>query len=371
MSRDYYDILNVHSNASDVEVKKAYRRLAMQYHPDKNPDDKESEAKFKEITEAYEVLSDSQKRANYDQFGHSMGVGDFSGFRSEGFTNFGNFGDVFGDIFNDFFGGTAEARARRPQSGADLRYNLEIEFEQGATGMQTRIEIPRMETCGDCRGRRTEKGKTPDACPNCRGSGQVRYQQGFFSISRACQHCKGEGVIITQPCKTCRGAGQVNVTRGVTVKIPPGVESGTRLRLSGEGEAGLNHGPRGDLYIVIYVKDHDFFKREGNKLLCEVPISFTQAALGAEIEIPTLKGKETIQIKPGTQSGTVYVLRGKGFPSLQGYGIGDQHIRIQIETPTHLNTRQKELLEEFAKISGNDAHPISRSFFEKVKGLFE
>ncbi len=365
--KDYYNLLEVNQNASEAEMKKAYRRLAMKYHPDKNPDDKAAEDQFKEISEAYEVLSDPQKRATYDQFGHTVGASDFGGFRTEGV---GGFGDVFGDIFNDFFGASTEFRTRRAQRGADLRYNLEVDFEQAATGLQTKVEIPRMETCGECRGRRSERGKIPESCPTCRGTGQVRYQQGFFSISRACHQCKGEGVIIANPCKTCRGTGQVQVKRAVTLKIPPGVEVGTRLRLSGEGEAGKNNGPRGDLYVVIYVRDHEFFSREGNNIICTVPVSFTQAALGAEIDVPTLKGKETIQIKPGTQSGVTHVLKGRGFPSLHGYQVGDQLVRMQVETPTHLNARQKGLLEEFASISGEDVHPISRSFFGKVKGIF-
>ncbi|MEK6775745.1 MAG: molecular chaperone DnaJ [bacterium] len=365
--KDYYEVLETHPNASDVEIKKAYRRLAMKYHPDKNPDDKEAEGRFKEISEAYEVLSDPQNRATYDQFGHTMSSNGPAGFRTEGF---GGLGDIFGDIFNDFFGGSSEARQRRPQRGADLRYNFEISFENAAMGLQTEVEIPRMETCGDCRGRRGEKGHAPERCPTCKGLGQVRYQQGFFSISRACNQCKGEGEIITHPCKTCRGNGQVRITRTITVKIPPGVETGTRLRLSGEGEAGLNNGPRGDLYVVIRVKDHEIFSREGNNILCDVPISFTQAALGGVIEVPTLHGKETVEIKPGTQSGSVITLKGKGFPSLHGYRPGDQLVTIQAETPTHLNARQRELLEEFAEISGEDVHPISRSFIEKVKGIF-
>ena len=368
--RDYYEILEVNPNASDAEIKKAYRRLALKYHPDKNPDDKEAEERFKEISEAYEVLSDPQKRATYDQFGHTMGAGDFGGFRTQGFGDFGSLGDIFGDIFNDFFGGTPQARARRPQRGADLRYNLEIGFEEAARGLQTTVEIPRMETCGECGGRRSARGRSPEPCSLCRGTGQVRFQQGFFSISRTCQQCNGEGVVVTHPCPTCRGRGQVRVARSVSVKIPPGVDTGTRLRLSGEGEAGIHGGPRGDLYIVIRVREHPFFTRDGADILCEVPISFTQAALGAEIQVPTLDGKETLRIPPGTQSGTVIELKGKGFPRLKGYGAGDQRVRVVVETPTRLNARQRELLEEFARISGEDAHPLSRSFLEKVRAMF-
>jgi len=366
--RDYYEILDVNPNATDTEIKKAYRRLALKYHPDKNPDNREAEDRFKELSEAYEVLSDPQKRATYDQFGHTLNAEGFGGFRSEGF---GGFGDIFGDIFSDFFGGATASRTRRPQRGGDLRYTLEIDFEQAMTGLETRIEIPRMEVCGECRGQRSEGGRPPDPCPTCHGSGQVRYQQGFFSISRTCSQCGGEGVIITRPCRKCRGTGQVRVTRETTVKIPAGVETGTRLRLSGEGEAGTNNGPRGDLYVVIRVRDHAFFARDGHDLLCEIPISFAQAALGAEIDVPTLSGKERIEIVPGTQSGTVHVMKGKGFPDLHGRGVGDQRITIQVETPTHLNARQRELLEEFARISGEDVHPISRSFLEKVKSLFD
>jgi molecular chaperone DnaJ len=365
--KDYYDILEVNQNATDTEIKKAYRRLALKFHPDKNPDDTEAENRFKEISEAYEILSDPQKRATYDQFGHTMSTEGFGGFRTEGF---GGFGDIFGDIFSDFFGGATASRARRPQRGADLRYTLEIDFEQAMTGLETRIEIPRMEVCGECRGQRSEGGKPPDQCPICHGSGQVRYQQGFFSISRTCTKCGGEGVVITQPCRKCHGTGQVQAVRETSVKIPAGVETGTRLRLSGEGEAGAHYGPRGDLYVVIRVREHEFFAREENDLLCDVPISFAQAALGTKIEIPTLFGKETIEISPGAQSGTVHVLKGKGFPDLHGRGIGDQRITLKVETPTHLNAKQKELLEEFARISGEDVHPMSQSFFEKVRALF-
>ncbi len=368
LKRDYYEILEVNPNASDTEIKKAYRRLALKYHPDRNPDDREAESRFKQISEAYEVLSDPQKKATYDQFGHTVGAEGFGGFHSEGF---GGFGDIFGDIFSDFFGGSSQPRARRAQRGADLRYTLEIEFEQAATGLETQVEIPRMETCGECRGRRTEGGRSPETCGACGGSGQVRYQQGFFSISRPCGQCKGEGVLITHPCRRCRGTGQSKVSRMISVKIPPGVETGTRLRLSGEGEAGRNNGPRGDLYVVIRVRDHEFFTREGSNILCQVPISITQAALGARVEVPTLTGKERVEIKPGTQSGAVQILRGQGIPHLQGRGSGDQILVIQVETPTRLNARQKELLEEFARISGEDVHPLSKSFLDKVKGLFD
>ena len=366
--RDYYEVLKVNSNASDAELKKAYRRLALKYHPDKNPDDNVAEENFKEISEAYEVLSDPQKRATYDQFGHSVNANGYGGFRTEGF---GGFGDIFGDIFSEVFGAAAGARTRRAQRGADLRYTLEIEFEQAAAGIETRIEIPRMETCGDCRGRRTEGGGMPETCTHCGGSGQVRSQQGFFSISRPCGRCGGEGAVITNPCKKCRGAGRVRTAREISVKIPPGVETGTRLRVSGEGEAGQHSGPRGDLYVIISVQEHPFFAREGNHIYCDVPISFTQAALGDRIEVPTLEGKESAEIKPGIQSGSIISLKGKGIADLYGGVRGDQRIRIHVETPTRLNAKQKEILQEFAKISGEDIHPISQGFFEKVRSFFE
>jgi molecular chaperone DnaJ len=366
--RDYYEVLHVNSNASDAEIKKAYRRLALEYHPDKNPDDHEAEERFKEVSEAYEVLSDPQKRATYDQFGHSMSTEGFGGFRTEGF---GGFGDIFGDIFSEFFGATAGASTRRAQRGADLRYTLEIDFEQAAANLETKIEIPRLETCGDCRGSRSEGGRAPERCSTCGGSGQVRTQQGFFSISRACGHCRGEGVIITHPCRKCRGTGRIKASREITVKIPAGVETGTRLRLSGEGESGQNGGPRGDLYVIIRVREHEFFTRDGNDIYCDVPISFTQAALGDRIEVPVLEGRETLDIKPGTQSGSIISLKGKGITDLYGGVTGDQKIRIHVETPTHLNAKQKQLLQEFARMSGEEIHPISQGFFEKVKAFFD
>ncbi|MDX1763622.1 MAG: molecular chaperone DnaJ, partial [bacterium] len=258
-----------------------------------------------------------------------------------------------------------------PRRGADLRYTLEIEFEQAAAGMETKIEIPRMETCGDCQGRRTEGGAMPETCPQCGGSGQVRSQQGFFSISRPCGRCGGEGAIITHPCRKCRGVGRVRSSREISVKIPAGVETGTRLRVSGEGEVGQNNGPRGDLYVIIRVKEHPFFDRDGTNIYCDVPISFTQAALGDKVEVPTLDGKETVDVKAGIQSGSIISLKGKGIPDLYGGTRGDQRIRIHVETPTRLNTKQKELLKEFSKISGEDIHPISQGFFEKVRSFFE
>ena len=368
--RDYYDVLGVHRNASDIEIKKAYRRLALKYHPDKNPDgDKRSEERFKEATEAYEILRDTEKRTNYDRFGHAGEK--FEGFREAGF-GFGTtgFGDVFEDIFSDFFGGTTSRQRTRPQRGADLRYNLEISFEEAATGVETKIRVPRMEKCASCHGSGAKNAAAESSCPTCGGSGYVKFQQGFFNISKPCGHCKGEGRIIKDLCTACNGAGRIKKERTLTVKIPPGVENGTRLKLSSEGESGGRGGQPGDLFVIISVKEHSIFRREGNNVLCEIPISFTQAALGADIEVPTLTGKAKIKIHAGTQTNQIFRLKGKGMPDIHGFNIGDELVKIIVETPAKLNTRQRELLEEFARISGEDVNPMGKSFFEKAKNLF-
>ncbi|KAF0220905.1 MAG: molecular chaperone [Geobacteraceae bacterium] len=365
--RDYYELLSVHKNASDTEIKKAYRKLAIQYHPDKNPGNKEAEEKFKEMSEAYEVLSDPQKRAQYDQFGHAgLGGGGFNagGF---GFGASSPFGDIFSDIFGDIFGGTRQrTRGRR---GDDLQYNLEIRFEEAAFGVETKIDVPYAKRCGTCEGSGAKPGTEPKTCPTCRGAGQVRFQQGFFSVSKTCNHCNGEGRVVDNPCQTCRGTGSVRDTKALSVKIPPGVETGNRLKLAGEGGQGLKGGPNGDLYVFISVREHSIFKREDNDVICEIPISFVQAALGCELDVPTLDGKVSMKIPEGSQSGRIFRLRGKGIPALQGYGRGDQLVVIRVETPTSLNKRQKELLEEFARISGEEAHPMRKNFFEKVMDI--
>ncbi|MBI4379556.1 MAG: molecular chaperone DnaJ [Nitrospinae bacterium] len=367
--QDYYEILGVHRNATETEVKKAYRKLALQYHPDKNPaGDKESEEKFKEATEAYEVLRDPEKRAQYDQFGHTRER--FDGFRETGFGFETNFGNIFEDIFTDFFRGTSNRRRARPQKGADLRYHLEISFEESAIGIETRIRAPRMEMCDRCNGSGAKDRASESVCLSCGGSGYVRFQQGFFNISKPCSTCKGEGKVIKDLCPVCNGIRRIRKERTLTVKIPPGVENGTRLKLSGEGDSGTMGGPPGDLFVVISVREHPLFKREGNNILCEIPISFTQSALGTEIEVPTLNGKAKMKIPAGTQTNQVFRLKGKGIQDLHGFQVGDELIRVIIETPTRLNARQRELLEEFARISGEEINPLGKSFFEKVRSIF-
>ncbi len=361
---DYYELLGLHKNASDTEIKKAYRKMAVQYHPDKNPGDKSAEDKFKEISEAYEVLSDPQKRAQYDQFGHAgLSGGGFGG----GFNGFGAgspFGDIFSDIFGDIFAGQRQkGRGRR---GDDLQYNMEISFEEAAFGIEKSIDIPYAKRCDTCSGSGAKPGTEPKVCPTCRGAGQVRFQQGFFSVSKTCSHCNGEGRVVESPCPSCRGTGSIKDIKTLSVKVPPGVETGNRLKLAGEGGQGAKGGGNGDLYVYLSVQEHPFFKREGNDVICEVPISFVQAALGCELEVPTLDGKVSMKISEGTQSGRVLRLRGKGIPVLQGYGRGDQLVVVRVETPSNLNKRQRELLEEFAKISGEDIHPLRKNFFEKV-----
>jgi molecular chaperone DnaJ len=369
---DYYDLLGVHRNASEIEIKKAFRKQAIQHHPDKNPGDKLAEDKFKEISEAYEVLSDAQKRAQYDQFGHA-GVSGAGGFSAGGFSGFGAgtpFGDIFGDIFGDVFGSSGGGRERtKGRRGDDLLYNMEITFEEAAFGIEKKIEIPFAKRCGVCNGSGSKPGSDPKVCPTCRGAGQVRYQQGFFSVSKSCGQCNGEGKIVTDPCQECRGKGTVKDTKTLSIKVPGGVETGSRLKSPGDGGQGLKNGPNGDLYIAINVKEHSLFQREDNNVICEFPISFIQAALGCEIEVPTLEGKVGVKIPEGTQSGKIYRLRGKGIPSLQGYGRGDQLVIIKVETPTNLNRKQKDLLEEFAKNGGENIHPMKKGFLDKVMDL--
>ena len=368
--RDYYEVLEINRNASGVEIKKAFRQRAIKYHPDKNPGDKAAEDKFKEITEAYEVLSDAQKRAQYDQFGHA-GVSGNGGFPGGGFGGFGAgtpFGDIFSDIFGDIFGGgDGTSRSRnRGKRGDDLLYNLEISFEEAAFGTEKKIEVPYAKRCETCNGSGSKPGSDPQICPSCRGAGQVRYQQGIFSVSKACGKCNGEGKIVTDPCSDCNGRGSVTSTKTLSIKVPAGVETGLRLKSPGDGGQGTKNAPNGDLYIVINVQEHAIFQREENNIICEFPISFIQASLGCEIEVPTLDGKVSMKITEGTQSGRIYRLKGKGFNSLHGYGRGDQLVIVRVETPTNLTKKQKELLEEFAKCSSDDSHPIKKSFLNKV-----
>lgn len=359
--KDYYELLEVHQNASDAEIKKAFRKLAVKYHPDKNRDDKKAEDKFKEINEAYEVLSDPQKRATYDQFGHSMGGQGAGGFSDSGFG--AGFGDVFEDMFGDFFGG---GRRSSGQRGSDLRYNMSISFEEAAFGKETTIKIPTTENCSYCNG----SGGKSETCSRCKGSGQIRMQQGFFAVNRPCNHCAGRGKVIIDPCSKCKGKGRVEISKTLSVKIPAGIDSGMRLRISGEGEPGLGGAPSGDLYVVIQVEAHPFFMREENEIVCELPISFAQASLGAEIHVPTLDGKVKMKIPAGSQPGKVLRLKGKGFPDARGYGRGDQHVVLKVEVPRKLTERQKELLKEFDEESGDESTPLIKGFFDKVKELF-
>ncbi len=363
--KDYYKILGVPRNATQEEIKRAFRRLALKYHPDRNPNNREAEEKFKEINEAYACLSDPQKRAQYDRFGTVEGPG----FEDMGFGPFtSTFSDIFDDLFGDLFGTFTRQRRRvRPQKGADLRYDLTITLEEAVRGTEKELKIPRWQTCETCGGSGARPGTGPSSCPECRGSGYVRFQQGFFSVTRTCPRCGGSGSFVSSPCRVCGGEGKVRKQRTVSVKIPPGVDDGSRLRVSGEGEAGQYGGPPGDLYIVINVKPHGFFKRRGNDLYCEVPITFPQAVLGGEIEVPTLYGPERLKIPPGTPSGKEFVLKGKGVPRLGGHSRGDQIVRVYIDVPKKVTPKQRELLQEFARLSGEEVH---KSFAERLREFF-
>jgi molecular chaperone DnaJ len=369
--RDYYEVLGVSRDASAEELKKAYRRLALQFHPDRNPDDPAAEERFKEASEAYAVLSDAQKRRSYDRFGFE-GVGTGPGGFATDFGDLGNFGDLFNDLFGDLFGGRATGGRRRGrgQRGADLRYNLDVELVDVLNGLEARIEIPKMRPCATCGGSGARPGTSAQTCARCRGSGQVVLQQGFFRISRPCDQCGGAGEVVAERCTECRGSGRVESKQSLSVRVPTGVEDGMRLRLTGEGEAGIAGGPPGDLYVVIGVRPHPLFEREGPDLHCEVPVPFVHAALGAEVEVPTLEGKVRVKIPEGTQSGKVIRLRGKGLPALGSTLRGDQHVRIFVEVPTRLTDRQRALLEEFARENGTEVSPVTKSFLEKLRELF-
>lgn len=371
--RDYYEILGVAKNASQAELKKAYRSLAMKHHPDRNPGDAKAEESFKEAKEAYEVLSDEQKRAAYDQFGHA-GVGGAAGGGAGGFGGAGgNFSDVFGDIFGDIFGGRGGGGGSRVHRGADLRYNLDINLEEAVAGTTVKIKVPTLVSCSTCNGTGAKKGSKPVTCSTCAGNGQVRIQQGFFSIQQTCPQCRGSGQIISDPCNTCHGEGRVRDHKTLSAKIPAGVDTGDRIRLSGEGEAGENGGPAGDLYIQINVREHPIFAREDSHLYCEVPVSFVTAALGGELEVPTLDGRAKLRIPPETQSGKVFRLKGKGVKPVRGGVQGDLLCKVNVETPVNLTSRQKELLAEFEKTLQNDGKqsPQAKGWVDKVKSFFD
>ncbi len=368
--RDYYEVLGVSRDTADRDIKKAYRRMAMKYHPDRNPGDAESEDKFKEVNEAYEVLSDAQKKAAYDQYGHAgveQGAGGHGGFD-------GGFSDIFGDVFGDIFGGGGGGRRRSSvQRGADLRYNLDLSLEDAVRGVEKSIRVPTLVGCEPCNGSGAKPGTSAKVCGTCGGNGQVRMQQGFFSVQQTCPTCRGEGKVISEPCGSCRGQGRVEQVKTLSVKIPPGVDTGDRIRLSGEGEAGSHGGPAGDLYVQVNVRQHPIFERDGRDLYCEIPISFVDAALGGELEVPTLNGRVKLRVPAETQTGKLFRLRGKGVTPVRGGPVGDLLVRAVVETPVSLTSRQKELLQEFqTETEGGKKHsPKKNSFFDSVKQFFE
>ncbi len=372
---DYYEVLSVSRDASDQELKTSYRKLAMQYHPDRNPGDAGAEEKFKECSEAYQVLSDAEKRAAYDRYGHAAFQGGGGGGNpfAGGFSgNAQDLGDIFGDLFGEMFnmGGGNGRKASRVQRGRDLRYDLTLEFEQAVFGIEKEITIRRMETCADCKGTGAAKGKSPVTCTQCGGRGQQRFQQGFFSVARTCSVCGGTGTLIVDPCPMCKGETRVQTEHSILVKVPAGVEQDTRIRYQGEGEAGKFAGPAGDLYVVLSVKAHKFFERDGDDLHCVIPISFPQAALGTELEIQTLEGPAAIKVPEGTQSGKEFKLRSKGVPHLNSHGKGDLIVEIRVQTPGKLNKQQKELLRQLSETMIVENTPTSRGLFDKVKEMF-
>ena len=378
--RDYYEVLGVDKSADEQTLKKAYRKLAMKYHPDRNPGDKEAEEKFKEINEAYEVLSDSTKRQTYDQFGHAgmNGQGGFGGqgFGGQGFGGFEDiFGDMFGDIFGGGFGGGGRPRRRGPERGADMRQSIQITFEEAAFGKKTSIKVNRSEECSECHGSGAKAGTSKKTCPTCNGAGEVRTVQrtpfGNIASSRTCSTCEGEGEVVESPCTKCGGKGSTRKVKTIEVDIPAGIDDGQMIKLAGQGELGSTGGPRGDLYIAVSVKNHSLFTREGYDIYFDMPITFAQAALGDEIEVPTLDGKVKYSIPEGTQTGTVFRLREKGIPKLRGNNRGDQYVKVVVDTPKKLNDKQKELLREFAKECGEEVHEKKTTFGQKIENMFK
>ena len=374
--RDYYEVLGITRDTGDKEMKKAYRRMAMKFHPDRNPGDKEAEEKFKEVNEAFEILSDPQKRSAYDQYGHagvdpsSGGHGGFGGFGGGG----GGFGDIFGDVFGDIFGGGGGFQRSSVQRGSDLRYNLELDLEEAVRGVEKKIRIPTLSTCKACHGSGAKEGTSPITCSTCHGQGAVRIQQGFFAVEQTCPDCHGTGKIIKDPCPECHGRGRVQEYKTLSVKVPKGVDIGDRIRLGGEGEAGLNGGPAGDLYVEIHVREHSIFHREGKNLYCQVPITFTEAALGCKLEVPTLDGKVSLNVPAETQTGKQFRLRGKGVEPVRGGSRGDLICKVVVETPVNLTSQQKDLLKQLHESfeAGEVKHsPKKRGFFDGVKRFFD
>lgn len=372
--RDFYEVLGLSKTADEKEIKRAYKRLAMKYHPDRNQGDKDSEAKFKEIKEAYEILSDAQKRAAYDQYGHAaFEQGGFCGQGGGGFGGGADFGDIFGDVFGDIFGGGR--RQQRAARGSDLQYNMDLTLEEAVRGVAKEIRIPTLETCDKCHGSGAKEGTSAETCSTCHGAGQVHLRQGFFTVQQACPTCHGRGKVIKEPCSKCHGDGRVERSKTLSVKIPAGVDTGDRIRLSGEGEAGENGAPAGDLYVQVHVRQHHIFERDGNNLYCEVPINFAIAALGGEIEVPTLDGRVKLKIPAETQTGKMFRMKGKGVKSVRSSSIGDLMCRVVVETPVKLNEKQKELMqqlgESFGGKSGEKNTPRSKSFLDGVKKFFD
>ena len=366
--RDYYEILGVERDVSEKDLKKAYRRVAMKFHPDRNPDDADAEDKFKEASEAYEILSDAQKRGAYDQYGHA-GVDPQSGMGG-GAGGFGNFSDIFGDVFGDIFGGGGRGRGG-PARGSDLRYTLELDLEEAVRGTTVKIRVPTLVACDPCHGSGAKSGSKPTSCATCGGIGQVRMQQGFFSVQQTCPNCRGKGSVIADPCSACHGQGRTEETKTLSVKVPPGVDTGDRIRLGGEGEAGDAGGPSGDLYVQVSVREHEIFQRDGRNLYCEVPVGFVESALGGELDVPTLDGRVKLKVPAETQTGKLFRLRGKGVAPVRGGAAGDLLCRVVVETPINLTLKQKELLREFqGTVKGDKNSPKQSSWFEGMKSFF-